>query len=277
MSKKSKALHGVIQLFLILFLLLYLSPLFLVGINAFKSYQEIMTDVMSLPSAFTLDNIKNVFHDMKYPATFLNTLIATVIGTLGIIVIASMGGYKMARVKTRYSRFCFLFCIAPMMIPFQSFMLTLVNVATTLHINGKIWGLAIIYWGLGAPMSIFLYQGFAKGIPLELEESALIDGCNQFQLFTRIIFPMLKSCTATVTIINVMWIWNDFLLPYLILDIKKYKTISIIIQYMKGSYGRVDMGAIMACLIMAVIPVIVFYLSCQKYIIKGVAAGAVKG
>ena len=217
MSKKSKALHGVIQLFLILFLLLYLSPLFLVGINAFKSYQEIMTDVMSLPSAFTLDNIKNVFHDMKYPATFLNTLIATVIGTLGIIVIASMGGYKMARVKTRYSRFCFLFCIAPMMIPFQSFMLTLVNVATTLHINGKIWGLAIIYWGLGAPMSIFLYQGFAKGTPLELEESALIDGCNQFQLFTRIIFPMLKSCTATVTIINVMWIWNDFLLPLLML------------------------------------------------------------
>ena len=277
MSKKSKALHGVIQLFLILFLLLYLSPLFLVGINAFKSYQEIMTDVMSLPSAFTLDNIKNVFHDMKYPATFLNTLIATVIGTLGIIVIASMGGYKMARVKTRYSRFCFLFCIAPMMIPFQSFMLTLVNVATTLHINGKIWGLAIIYWGLGAPMSIFLYQGFAKGIPLELEESALIDGCNQFQLFTRIIFPMLKSCTATVTIINVMWIWNDFLLPYLVLDIKKFKTISIVVQYMKGSYGRVDMGAIMACLIMAIIPVIVFYLSCQKYIIKGVAAGAVKG
>ena len=277
MSKKSKALHGVIQLFLILFLLLYLSPLFLVGINAFKSYQEIMTDVMSLPSAFTLDNIKNVFHDMKYPATFLNTLIATVIGTLGIIVIASMGGYKMARVKTRYSRFCFLFCIAPMMIPFQSFMLTLVNVATTLHINGKIWGLAIIYWGLGAPMSIFLYQGFAKGIPLELEESALIDGCNQFQLFTRIIFPMLKSCTATVTIINVMWIWNDFLLPYLVLDLNKYKTISIAIQYMKGSYGRVDMGAVMAALILAVIPVIIFYLSCQKHIIKGVAAGAVKG
>ena len=277
MSKKSKALHGVIQLFLILFLLLYLSPLFLVGINAFKSYQEIMTDVMSLPSAFTLDNIKNVFHDMKYPATFLNTLIATVIGTLGIIVIASMGGYKMARVKTRYSRFCFLFCIAPMMIPFQSFMLTLVNVATTLHINGKIWGLAIIYWGLGAPMSIFLYQGFAKGIPLELEESALIDGCNQFQLFTRIIFPMLKSCTATVTIINVMWIWNDFLLPYLTLDMRRFKTMSIAIQYLKGGYGSVDMGAMMACLVVAIVPIIIFYLCCQKYIFKGVMAGAVKG
>ena len=277
MSKKSKALHGVIQLFLILFLLLYLSPLFLVGINAFKSYQEIMTDVMSLPSAFTLDNIKKELHNMKYPAPFLNTLIDTVIGTLGFIVIASVGVYKMAREKTRYSRCCFLFCIEPMMIPFQSFMLTLVNVATTVHINGKIWGLAIIYWGLGAPMSIFLYQGFAKGIPLELEESALIDGCNQFQLFTRIIFPMLKSCTATVTIINVMWIWNDFLLPYLVLDLNEYKTISIAIQYMKGSYGRVDMGAIMAALILAVIPVIIFYLSCQKHIIKGVAAGAVKG
>ena len=278
MSKKSKALHGVIQLFLILFLLLYLSPLFLVGINAFKSYQEIMTDVMSLPSAFTLDNIKNVFHDMKYPATFLNTLIATVIGTLGIIVIASMGGYKMARVKTRYSRFCFLFCIAPMMIPFQSFMLTLVNVATTLHINGKIWGLAIIYWGLGAPMSIFLYQGFAKGIPLELEESALIDGCNQFQLFTRIIFPMLKSCTATVTIINVMWIWNDFLLPYLVIGIStRYKTIPVVIQMLVGTNGNKDLGALMAMLVLSIVPIVIFYMACQKYIIEGVVAGAVKG
>ena len=143
----------------------------------------------------------------------------------------------MARVKTRYSRFCFLFCIAPMMIPFQSFMLTLVKVATTLHINGKIWGLAIIYWGLGAPMSIFLYQGFAKGIPLELEESALIDGCNQFQLFTRIIFPMLKSCTATVTIINVMWIWNDFLLPLLMLGGRKSsKTLQLAAYSFMGQY-----------------------------------------
>ena len=215
---------------------------------------------------------------MKYPATFLNTLIATVIGTLGIIVIASMGGYKMARVKTRYSRFCFLFCIAPMMIPFQSFMLTLVNVATTLHINGKIWGLAIIYWGLGAPMSIFLYQGFAKGIPLELEESALIDGCNQFQLFTRIIFPMLKSCTATVTIINVMWIWNDFLLPYLVIGIStRYKTIPVVIQMLVGTNGNKDLGALMAMLVLSIVPIVIFYMACQKYIIEGVVAGAVKG
>ena len=147
-----------------------------------------MTDVMSLPSAFTLDNIKNVFHDMKYPATFLNTLIATVIGTLGIIVIASMGGYKMARVKTRYSRFCFLFCIAPMMIPFQSFMLTLVNVATTLHINGKIWGLAIIYWGLGAPMSIFLYQGFARAFPWNWKRAHLLTAATSFSFLPVLFF-----------------------------------------------------------------------------------------
>ena len=277
MSKKSKALHGVIQLFLILFLLLYLSPLFLVGINAFKSYQEIMTDVMSLPSAFTLDNIKNVFHDMKYPATFLNTLIATVIGTLGIIVIASMGGYKMARVKTRYSRFCFLFCIAPMMIPFQSFMLTLVNVATTLHINGKIWGLAIIYWGLGAPMSIFLYQGFAKGIPLELEESALIDGCNQFQLFTRIIFPMLKSCTATVTIINVMWIWNDFLLPLLMVNSSNETKTLVLSAYTFVGQFNTQWHYAMAAMVLAVLPSIIIFIFLQKYIVEGVVAGAVKG
>lgn len=236
-----------------------------------------MTDVMSLPSAFTLDNIKNVFHDMKYPSYFLNTLIATVIGTLGIIVIASMGGYKMARVKTRYSRFCFLFCIAPMMIPFQSFMLTLVNVATTLHINGKIWGLAIIYWGLGAPMSIFLYQGFAKGIPLELEESALIDGCNQFQLFTRIIFPMLKSCTATVTIINVMWIWNDFLLPLLMLGGRKSsKTLQLAAYSFMGQY-KMEWQNIMSAAILIIIPALILYLIFQKSIIKGVVAGAVKG
>ncbi len=163
MSKKSKALHGVIQLFLILFLLLYLSPLFLVGINAFKSYQEIMTDVMSLPSAFTLDNIKNVFHDMKYPATFLNTLIATVIGTLGIIVIASMGGYKMARVKTRYSRFCFLFCIAPMMIPFQSFMLTLVNVAHHFTYQWENMGTCHYLLGAWCPNEYFPVSGLCQG------------------------------------------------------------------------------------------------------------------
>jgi raffinose/stachyose/melibiose transport system permease protein len=277
MSRKSRIIHAFIQLFLLVFLLIYLSPLFLVGINAFKSYQEIMTDVMSMPQHLTLENFKTVFTDMKYPSTFLNTLIVTVGGTAGIVIISSMAGYKMARVKTRYSRLMFLYCIAPMMIPFQSFMLTLVNVATILNINGKIWGLAIIYWGLGAPMAIFLYQGFAKGIPVELEESALIDGCNQFQLFTRIVFPMLKSSTATVIIINVMWIWNDFLLPLLILGGRKSsKTLQLAAYSFMGQY-KMEWQNIMAAAILIIIPALIIYLIFQKYIIKGVVAGAVKG
>lgn len=277
MSRRSKALRVLIHIFLILFLLLYLSPLFLVAINAFKSYQEIMTNVMSLPQQFTLENIRSVFEDMKYPATFLNTLIVTVVGVAGIVVSASMAGYKMARVKTVYSKICFIFCIAPMMIPFQSFMLTLVNVATILHINGKIWGLAIIYWGLGAPMGIFLYQGFAKSIPAELEESALLDGCNQVQLFTRIVFPMLKSCTATVIIINIMWIWNDFLLPLLILGGRKSsKTLQLAAYSFMGQY-KMEWQNIMSAAILIIIPALILYLIFQKYIIKGVVAGAVKG
>ncbi len=277
MTRKTKSMHAVIYIFLIAFLLIYLSPLFLVGINAFKSYQEIMTDVMSLPRQVTLENIRSVFADMHYPSTFMNTLIVTVMGTAGIVLFASMAGYKMARVKTRYSRLCFLFCIAPMMIPFQSFMLTLVNIATLLHINGKIWGLAIIYWGLGTPMAIFLYQGFAKSIPIELEESALIDGCNQFQLFTRILFPMLKSCTATVIIINVMWLWNDFLLPLLILGGRRSsKTLQLAAYSFMGQY-KMEWQNIMSAAILIIIPALVIYLVFQKHIIKGVVAGAVKG
>lgn len=275
--KKTKVFHGLIYLFLVVFLLIYLSPLFLVATNAFKSYQEIMTDVMSLPKQVTIENLIRVFQEMHYPTTFLNTLIVTVMGTAGIVLISSMAGYKMARVKTRYSRLCFLFCIAPMMIPFQSFMLTLVNIATIMNIKGKIWGLAVIYWGLGAPMAIFLYQGFAKSIPVELEESALIDGCNQFQLFTRILFPMLKSCTATVIIINVMWLWNDFLLPLLILGGRKSsKTLQLAAYSFMGQY-KMEWQNIMSAAILIIVPALVIYLIFQKHIIKGVVAGAVKG
>ncbi len=277
MSRKSKLLHALVVVLLILFLCIYLSPLFLVAINAFKSYQEIMTDVMSLPAAFTFANIKEVFTQMKYPSTFLNTAIVTVVGTAGIVVCGSMAGYKMARVKTRYSKLLFLYCIAPMMIPFQSFMLTLVGVATKLNINGKLLGLSVIYWGLGAPMAIFLYQGFAKSIPVELEESALIDGCNQAQLFTRIIFPMLKSCTATVIIINVMWLWNDFLLPLLILGGRRSsKTLQLAAYAFMGQY-KMEWQNIMSAAILIIIPALVIYLIFQKHIIKGVVAGAVKG
>ena len=163
-----------------------------------------------------------------------------------------------------------------MIVPFQMVMYTMTYVTNRANLD-NVFGITFVYLGFGAGLSVFMFTGFMKSIPLEIEEAAMIDGCTPIQTFFRIVLPIAKPTCVTVTILQAMWIWNDFLLPYLILDIKKYKTISIIIQYMKGSYGRVDMGAIMACLIMAVIPVIVFYLSCQKYIIKGVAAGAVKG
>ena len=160
--------------------------------------------------------------------------------------------------------------------PFKMVMVTLSLTADSLHLNTP-WGIVIVYLGFGAGLAVFMFCGFVKSIPIEIEEAAMIDGCNPIKTFFSVVLPIMKPTYISVGILEAMWIWNDFLLPYLVLDIKKFKTISIVVQYMKGSYGRVDMGAIMACLIMAIIPVIVFYLSCQKYIIKGVAACAVKG
>ena len=170
----------------------------------------------------------------------------------------------------------YILCVFSMVVPFQMVMFTLSLVTDRLGL-GTPWGLIIIYLGFGAGLAVFMFCGFVKSIPIEIEEAAMIDGCSPIRTFFSVVLPIMKPTYISVGILETMWIWNDFLLPYLTLDLKKYKTISIVIQYMKGSYGRVDMGAIMAALIMAVIPVIVFYLSCQKYIIKGVAAGAVKG
>lgn len=255
----------------------YLLPLALVVLNSFKTYSEIMTDVTAMPQSWTLDNFRTVFTDMNYPAAFLNTLIITAAGVLGIVVFGSMAGYKLARVKTRYSKAVFFLCIMPMMIPFQSFMITLVKVAVTLHINSSVWGLSVIYWGLGAPMAIFLYQGFAKGIPTELEECALLDGASQFQLFTRIIFPMLKATTASVVVVNAMWLWNDFLLPLLMLGAgRRNKTLQLAAYSFMGQY-KLEWNSIMAAAILIIIPALAIYLVFQKHIIKGMVTGAVKG
>lgn len=275
--KRDKALRWVLYIFLILFLLIYLSPLVLVVLNAFKRYDEIMTDVLALPQQFTFENIQVVFENMKYPAAFLNTLIVTVVGTLGIVVFGSMAGYKMARVKTRYSKICFMLCITPMMIPFQSFMITLVKIAVGLNLTNSVWGLSTIYWGLGTPMAIFLYQGFSKGIPTEIEECAILDGCSQFRLFTSIIFPLLKSTTASVIVVNAMWLWNDFLLPLLIIGgSKNNKTLQLAAYGFMGQY-KMEWQNIMAAAILIIIPALIIYLVFQKHIIKGMVAGAVKG
>ena len=187
-----------------------------------------------------------------------------------------MTAWYITRVKNIATKIIYLLCVFSMVIPFQMVMFTLAGTADALHLNTP-WGIVIGYLGFGTGLAVFMFCGFIKSIPLEVEEAAMIDGCTPLKTFFRVVIPIMKPTYISVGILEAMWIWNDFLLPYLVLDIKKYKTISIVVQYMKGSYGRVDMGAIMACLVMAIIPVVVFYLCAQKYIIKGVAAGAVKG
>lgn len=275
--KKERFFRFLVYIILILSLLIYLSPLALVVLNAFKRYDEIMTDVLALPEQFSFQNFQVVFENMDYPRVFLNTLIVTVLGTAGIVILGAMAGYKMARVRTRYSKVCFMLCIVPMMIPFQSFMITLVSISKSLGLINSLWGLPVIYWGLGCPMAIFLYQGFSKTIPYELEECATLDGCNQFTLFTRIIFPLLKSTTAAVIVVNAMWLWNDFLLPLLIIGgSKDTKTLQLAAYSFMGQY-KMEWQNIMAAAILIIIPALVIYLIFQKHIIKGLVAGAVKG
>ncbi len=277
MRRKRNFTTILVTLLLMCFLVIYLLPLVLMVTNSFKSYSQVMLNALSLPKVFSFDNFKKVFETMDYPKAFINTFIITLIGVFGIIIIGSMAGYKLARTKTKLSKYVFLFCIMPMMIPFQSFMITLVQVSKQMHLTNSVLGITVVYWGLGAPMAIFLYQGFAKSIPLELEEAAIIDGCNQFQLFTRIIFPLLKSVTAAVIVVNAMWVWNDFLLPLLVLGTdKKNQTLQLAAYSFMGQY-KMEWQNIMAAAILIIIPALIIYLIFQKHIIKGMIAGAVKG
>lgn len=262
---------------LLIFAAVFVYPLFLVAINSLKSYSEVMTDVVSLPQSYMLENYIKTYEMMEYPRLFLNTLIVTVIGVTGVVIISSMAGYKLSRVQTRYSWFVFILCIAPMMIPFQSFMIALVKVVKTLHLINSTWGLGVVYWGCGAPLALFMYQGFVKSVPRELDECAKIDGCSPFRTFFSVIFPLLRPVTISVIVINAMWMWNDFLLPLLMLNgEQKSKTLQIAVYAFFGQYKN-EWQYAMAGILLTIIPAVIFYLSLQKYIIKGMVAGAVKG
>lgn len=275
--RKAKTSAVVLFFVFLAVLAVYLSPLLLMVFGSFKTYSEIMSHVLEAPAKWSLANFAGVFTSMNYPKTFLNTLLVTAIGVGGIVVISSMAGYKLSRVKTRYSYVVFLFCIMPMMIPFQSFMITLVKIAKQLGFIGNLYGLGIIYWGLGAPLSIFLYHGFVKSIPRELEECAMLDGCSPARLFVSIIFPMLKPVTASVIVVNAMWIWNDFLLPLLVLGSSDTgKTLQLAAYGFMGQY-KMEWQNIMAGAILIIIPAVAIYLIFQKNIVKGMVAGAVKG
>lgn len=257
----------------------YVLPIVIVLFNSFKKKSYINLEPFKLPDETTftgLDNYATAIDQYGFLEAVGWTVFITVGSVLVILISTSMCAWFITRVRNRFTKAIYLLCVFSMVVPFQMVMFTLSLVTDRLGL-GTPWGLIIIYLGFGAGLAVFMFCGFVKSIPIEIEEAALIDGCSPLRMFFSVVLPIMKPTYISVGILETMWIWNDFLLPYLTLDIKEYKTISIVIQYMKGSYGRVDMGAIMAALIMAVIPVVVFYLSCQKHIIKGVAAGAVKG
>lgn len=206
---------------------------------------------------------------------FMWSLIITVCSVAVIIIFTSMTAWYITRVKTKFNSLLYYSLVFSMIVPFQMVMFTMSKTANVLNLDNPL-GIILIYLGFGAGLSVFMFSGFIKTVPITIEEAATIDGCNTFEVFWKVVFPVLKPTAITVAILNTMWIWNDYLLPYLVIG-NDYKTIPIAVQYLKGGYGSVDMGALMAMLVLSIIPVVIFYLSSQKYIIKGVASGAVKG
>ena len=276
---KKKVMGILATLFFTIVSIVFVAPIFIVLINSMKSKTFINLETFKLPteeSYVGLENYKTAITQYDFLKALGWTLFITVLSVAVILICCSMTAWFITRVKNVFTKIIYLLCVFSMVIPFQMVMFTLSGTADSLHLNTP-WGIVIVYLGFGAGLAVFMFTGFVKSIPIEVEEAAMIDGCSPLRTFFCVVLPMMKPTFISVGILEAMWIWNDFLLPYLVLDIKEFKTISIVIQYMKGSYGRVDMGAIMACLIMAIIPVVVFYLCAQKYIVKGVAAGAVKG
>ena len=259
--------------------LAWIAPIVIVLFDSFKKRTFINLEPFALPTEKTFVGFENYLSAInKYG--FLDavgwTVFITVGSVIAILLCTSMCAWFITRIQNFFTKLIYLLCVFSMVVPFQMVMFTLALTSDRLGLNTP-WGIIIVYLGFGAGLAVFMFTGFVKSIPVEIEEAAMIDGCTPLRTFFSIVLPIMKPTYISVGILEIMWVWNDFLLPYLVLDTNKYKTISIVIQYMKGSYGRVDMGAIMAALIMAVIPVIVFYLAAQKHIIKGVAAGAVKG
>ena len=279
--KKYSTGSTVLTIVFVLISLLWLMPIIEVVINSFKSNEYINLDPFALPSSETFVGMSNYKEGLtfgNYP--FLKsagyTVFISVASTILILLCCSMAAWYIARVQSTFANVFYYLCLFSMIVPFQMVMYPLVGVADQLKLNTP-WTIPIIYLGFGAGLAIFMFVGFVKGLPLEIEEAAAIDGCGPIRTFFSVVLPMLKPTLISVGILELMWVWNDYLLPYLVLDITKYRTISIHVQYLKGSFGTVDLGATMAVIMMAILPIIIVYLFCQKHIIKGVVAGAVKG
>ncbi len=259
----------------------YLLPIAVVLVNSFKTNAAINTDTFAFPNEQTWMGLQNYVKGMtfgNYPfwKSVLFSLLITVVSTFLILLCTSMAAWYVARVGTLFSKIVYYLCVFSMIVPFQMVMFTLARTSDSMHLNTP-WTIPVVYLGFGAGLAVFMFSGFVKSIPLEIEEAAAIDGCGPIRTFFLVVLPLLKPTLISVGVLEIMWVWNDYLLPYLVLDRTKYMTIPIHIQYLKGSYGSVDMGATMALILLSIVPIIIFYLTCQKYIIKGVAAGAVKG
>ena len=265
----------------ILISLAYVFPVLMVVVNSFKQNTFVKTDTFAFPTEETFAGVDNFVKGMTfggYPfwKSVVFSVVITVLSTALILLFCSMAAWYIARVDSILCRVMYYLCVFSMVVPFQMVMFPLSKTADTLRLNTP-WTIPIIYLGFGAGLAVFMFVGFVKSIPLDIEEAAAIDGCSPLRTYFNVVLPMLKPTLVSVGILELMWVWNDYLLPYLVLDMTEYRTLPIHIQYLKGSYGTVDLGATMALILMSIIPVIVFYLTCQKHIIKGVAAGAVKG
>lgn len=272
-KKRNKTLIFIVS---ILLGILFLAPFYIVLTNSFKTQKGIFLNLIGLPFGefFTLKNYTQAFQELNFIRSFLNSLFITFFGTLLIIIFASMAAWMLVRTKSKLSTFLFFLFAAAMLIPFQSVMLPLINIMGKIGFLNPV-GLVFMYLGFGASLSIMLYHGFIKNIPKELEEAATIDGCNKFQVFWYIIFPMLKPITATVAVLNSMWIWNDFLLPQLVINKQEWHTIPLKMFYFFGQHSK-KWHLALAGLVIAMIPIIIFYIFAQKYIVKGVTKGSIK-
>ena len=271
----------ILTVVFILICLAWVMPIIEVAINSFKTNSGISLDVFALPDSETFAGTDNYVTGMtfgNYPflKSAVYSLFISVVSTILILVCCSMAAWYIVRVRSKFSRFFYYLCLFSMIVPFQMVMFTLTNTAKTFHLNTP-WTIPVVYLGFGAGLAIFMFTGFVKSLPQEIEEAAAIDGCGPVRTFFSVVLPMLKPSLISVGILELMWLWNDYLLPYLVLDITEYRTIPIHVQYLRGSYGTVDLGATMAVIMLSILPIIIVYLLCQKYIIKGVAAGAVKG
>lgn len=275
---KRKVINIIKSLFLIFLSALFIFPIAVIVMNSFKTRFEISAAPFVLPNSDTFAGLENYITgtmETGFLSAFFYSLFITVFSVLAIVFFTSQTAWYIVRRKSRFTKMLYYAFVFAMVVPFQMVMFTLSKTANFLNLDSPL-GLVFIYLGFGAPLSVFLFCGFVKTVPMEIEQAALVDGCGSVRTFFLVVFPLLKPISTTVSVLNAMWIWNDYLLPYLIIG-SEYKTIPIAVQYLRGGYGSVDMGALMAVLTLSVIPVVIFYFFGQKFIIEGVAAGAVKG